>query len=580
MMEQGEQIADRLWGFDRMRRQYEAVSKQAVQTATDRVGFIEERKSKQRSLPQVRPTDRVAYVQRACDVVLALDQLTPRARYTQAGALYAANALSGEALRALADEGSMALAGVQELFDLAGEALRLYDEVSFIRPAAGPATQLYLELAALWAAADGWDFAEFIREFADTMNPESDLCRWQKYLVPARIAPPAARMRVLFLAEVLRRGATGDPAAWDRARTTYQQAGAEMEAAVDAADDQEVADCWDVLLDRERASTDEQSLPITPFAVDVLLAQTYEGFEPEADTVPQTSDALVRLLNTYRLDAELPGDLWLAERETRINEAYRQRRQQEEMTSYLEHGRVSLEHALSLAPSIDTVRRRVRACRSLRFLALTIGTLGLTTSGVSSASAAPPGLDQVSLADFEAIAGDAARLFSLEVRAQSQQRIVPDFLVGGLEKAIFVWLELRARHQAQTELVPVAQFAATASGELAQLLGRPLASDEDFVALHGHVYYVVQVAEHLGPERRNELRDFLGVPGTIEPLRAYHARGSGEWNERVRRLFAFLAQQESAQGAKLGSDGATAPPLRTSELKRRRRFQATSHADG
>ena len=46
-----------------------------------------------------------------------------------------------------ADEGSVSLENFQELFDLAGEALRLYDEVTFTRPVAGPAVELYLELA-------------------------------------------------------------------------------------------------------------------------------------------------------------------------------------------------------------------------------------------------------------------------------------------------------------------------------------------------------------------------------------------------------------------------------------------------
>ena len=134
MIEAETQIADRLWEFTRMERQYRVVGEQALQSSNDLLRFIEERKSRQRSLPKVRPTDRAAYVQRACDVVLALDQLTPRSRYVQAGALYAANALSGEALRALADEGSVSLENFQELFDLAGEALRLYDEVTFTRP--------------------------------------------------------------------------------------------------------------------------------------------------------------------------------------------------------------------------------------------------------------------------------------------------------------------------------------------------------------------------------------------------------------------------------------------------------------
>ena len=189
MIEADAQITDRLWEFTRMERQYRVVGEQALQSTNDLLRFIEERKSRQRSLPKVRPTDRAAYVQRACDVVLALDQLTPRSRYVQAGALYAANALSGEALRALADEGSVSLENFQELFDLAGEALRLYDEVTFTRPVAGPAVELYLELAAIWAASDGWQYGEFVEEFADTENPESDLMRWQKYLSPVRVAP-------------------------------------------------------------------------------------------------------------------------------------------------------------------------------------------------------------------------------------------------------------------------------------------------------------------------------------------------------------------------------------------------------
>ncbi|MAG36493.1 MAG: hypothetical protein CL878_09660 [Dehalococcoidia bacterium] len=576
MIEQDSQIADRLWEFSRMERQYRTVSEQAVQRAGDLVRFIEERKSRQRSLPQVRPTDRAAYVQRACDVVVALDQLTPRARYVQAGALYAANALSGEALRALTDEGSVSLENFQELFDLAGEALRLYDEVSFIRPAAGPAVELYLELASIWAASDGWRYDEFLGEFADATNTESDLARWQKYLSSARIAPLAARMRVLFVAEVLRRGGAGDDAAWARAQEIYEQAGSDIEGAVDTANDQEVADCWDVLLDRVRADGEGQTVALTPFGVDMVLAQAYDEFEPEPDGPPETSEALARLLNEYAAGADLPGDLWLGERETRINEAYRQRRQEEVLEAYLEHGRVSVEQALSLAPSIDAVRRRVRACRSLRFLALTVSTLGLISGSVHSSSPEAnslPLLTTLSLADFESIGGDAVRLFSLEVQAQDQQRVVPDFLIGGLEKAIFVWLELRARRQAQSSLIPVPEFTAAASGELEHLLRRPLAGDEDFVTLHGHVYYVVQVAEHVGTEGRDELEDFLSTPDTIEPLRAYHARGSGEWNERVRRLLALLAQQDTSAGQPATADGLASPPLRTSELKRRRRFQ-------
>ncbi len=577
MIEADTQIADRLWEFSRMERQYRTVGEQAMQRTNDLLRFIEERKSRQRSLPKVRPTDRAAYVQRACDVVLALDQLTPRIRYVQAGALYAANALSGEALRALADEGSVSLESFQELFDLAGEALRLYDEVTFTRPVAGPAVELYLELAAIWAASDGWHYAEFVGEFADTTNAESDLVRWQKYLPPIRVAPLAARMRVLFLAEVLRQAGTGDTAAWSRAQENYEQAGNDIEAAVDAASDQEIADSWDVLLDRVRADGEAQTVALTPFAVDMVLAQAYDGFEPEPDGPPETSEALVRLLNQHEIGADLPGDLWLGEREARINEAYRQRRQEEELEAYLEHGRISVEQALSLAPSIDAVRRRVRACRSLRFLALTVSSLGLRARNIHP-SARPAGIHPLmaplSLDDLEAIGGDSVRFFSLEVQAQGrQQRMVPDFLIGGLEKAIFVWLELRARRQAETETIPVQEFTAAASGELERLLRRPLVGEEDFVTLHGHVYYVVQVAEHGSTTGHGELDKFLSIPGTLEPLRTYHARGSGEWNERVRRLLAALARHETPTGPPAIVGGPAPPPLRTSELKRRRRFQ-------
>ena len=87
----------------------------------------------------------------------------------------------------------------------------------------------------------------------------------------------------------------------------------------------------------------------------------------------------------------------------------------------------------------------------------------------------------MSLEDLEAIGGDSVRFFSLEVQAQDrQQRVVPDFLIGGLEKAIFVWLELRARRQAQTEIIPVKDFTAAASGELERLLLRPLVGEEGF----------------------------------------------------------------------------------------------------
>ena len=75
---------------------------------------------------------------------------------------------------------------------------------------------------------------------------------------------------------------------------------------------------------------------------------------------------------------------------------------------------------------------------------------------------------------------------------------------------------------------------------------------------------------------RNELDEFLATPGTLEPLRTYHARGSGEWNERVRRLLAMLARNESPAIPPTTLDGPTLPPLRTSELKRRRRFQRSS----
>lgn len=581
MIEADAQIADRLWEFTRMERQYRVVGEQALQSTNDLLRFIEERKSRQRSLPKVRPTDRAAYVQRACDVVLALDQLTPRSRYVQAGALYAANALSGEALRALADEGSVSLENFQELFDLAGEALRLYDEVTFTRPVAGPAVELYLELAAIWAASDGWQYGEFVEEFADTENPESDLMRWQKYLSPVRVAPLGARMRVLFLAEVLRRAGTEDAEVRARAHESYEQAGSDIETAVDAASDQEIADGWDVLLDRVRADGEAQTVPLTPFAIDMVLAQAYDGFEPEPDEPPATSEALVRLLNTHEVGANLPGDLWLGEREARINEAYRQRRQEEELEAYLEHGRISVEQALSLAPSIDAVRRRVRACRSLRFLALTVSSLGLKSRSIHLSSAPPAGVHPLmaalSLEDLEAIGGDSVRFFSLEVQAQErQQRVVPDFLIGGLEKAIFVWLELRARRQAQTAIIPVKEFTAAASEELERLLLRPLAGEEDFVTLHGHVYYVVQVAEHSGVQGRHELEEFLATPGTLEPLRAYHARGSGEWNERVRRLLAILARNETPTFQPTTMDGPPPPPLRTSELKRRRRFQRSA----
>ncbi len=578
MIEADTQIADRLWEFTRMERQYREVGEQAMQSTNDLLRFIEERKSRQRSLPKVRPTDRAAYVQRACDVVLALDQLTPRIRYVQAGALYAANALSGEALRALADEGSVSSENFQELFDLAGEALRLYDEVTFTRPVAGPAVELYLELAAIWAASDGWHYSEFVEEFADAANPESDLMRWQRFLPPVRVAPLAARMRVLFLAEVLRRAGTGDAEAWSRAQDSYEQAGNDIEAAVDGASDQEIADGWDVLLDRVRADGERQTVTLTPFAVDMVLAQAYDSFEPEPDEPPATSEALVRLLNQHEVGVDLPGDLWLGEREARINEAYRQRRQEEELEAYLEHGRISVEQALSLAPSIDAVRRRVRACRSLRFLALTVSSLGLRARNIHPAGPPPAGVHPrmaaMSLEDLEAIGGDSVRFFSLEVQAQErQQRMVPDFLIGGLEKAIFVWLELRARRQAQTEIIPVQEFTAAASEELERLLLRPLVGEEDFVTLHGHVYYVVQVAEHSGVQGRNELDEFLSTPGTLDPLRAYHARGSGEWNERVRRLLAMLARNETPTGQLTTADGPALPPLRTSELKRRRRFQ-------
>ena len=578
MIEAEPQIAERLWEFGRMERQYRTVGEQAMQRTNDLLRFIEERKSRQRSLPKVRPTDRAAYVQRACDVVLALDQLTPRSRYEQAGALYAANALSGEALRALADEGSVSLENFQELFDLAGEALRLYEEVTFTRPVAGPAVELYLELAAIWAASDGWQYSEFVEEFADTANPESDLTRWQKYLPPVRVAPLAARMRVLFLAEMLRR-AGGDEEAWSRAQENYEQAGNDIEAAVDAASDQEIADGWDVLLDRVRADGEAQTVALTPFAVDMVLAQAYDGFEPEPDGPPATSEALVRLLNTQDIGNDLPGDLWLGEREARINEAYRQRRQEEELEAYLEHGRISVEQALSLAPSIDAVRRRIRACRSLRFLALTVSSLGLRARSMHP-SVQPRGIHPLmaplSLEELEAIGGDSVRFFSLEVQAQNrQQRVVPDFLIGGLEKAIFVWLELRARRQAQTETIPVKEFTAAASDELERLLLRPLVGEEDFVTLHGHVYYVVQVAEHGSTAGHGQLDKFLSTPGTLEPLRAYHARGSGEWNERVRRLLAALARHETPTVPRSIVDGPPPPPLRTSELKRRRRFQRT-----
>ena len=183
----------------------------------------------------------------------------------------------------------------------------------------------------------------------------------------------------------------------------------------------------------------------------------------------------------------------------------------------------------------------------------------------------------LSLEDLEAIGGDSVRFFSLEVQAQErQQRVVPDFLIGGLEKAIFVWLELRARRQAQTAIIPVKEFTAAASEELERLLLRPLAGEEDFVTLHGHVYYVVQVAEHSGVQGRNELDEFLATPGTLEPLRAYHARGSGEWNERVRRLLAMLARNETPTFQPTTMDEPAPPPLRTSELKRRRRFQRST----
>jgi hypothetical protein len=310
----------------------------------------------------------------------------------------------------------------------------------------------------------------------------------------------------------------------------------------------------------------------------MVLAQAYDSFEPEPDEPPATSEALVRLLNQHEVGVDLPGDLWLGEREARINEAYRQRRQEEELEAYLEHGRISVEQALSLAPSIDAVRRRVRACRSLRFLALTVSSLGLRARNIHPAGPPPAGVHPrmaaMSLEDLEAIGGDSVRFFSLEVQAQErQQRMVPDFLIGGLEKAIFVWLELRARRQAQTEIIPVQEFTAAASEELERLLLRPLVGEEDFVTLHGHVYYVVQVAEHSGVQGRNELDEFLSTPGTLDPLRAYRARGSGEWNERVRRLLAMLARNETPTGQLTTADGPALPPLRTSELKRRRRFQ-------
>ena len=46
------------------------------------------------------------------------------------------------------------------------------------------------------------------------------------------------------------------------------------------------------------------------FAVDMVLAQAYDGFEPEPDEPPATSEALVRLLNTHEVGVDLPGDLW------------------------------------------------------------------------------------------------------------------------------------------------------------------------------------------------------------------------------------------------------------------------------
>ena len=49
-----------------------------------------------------------------------------------------------------------------------------------------------------------------------------------------------------------------------------------------------------------------------------------------------------------------PAICGLGEREARINEAYRPAGgQEEELEAYLEHGRISVEQALSLAPSID-----------------------------------------------------------------------------------------------------------------------------------------------------------------------------------------------------------------------------------
>ena len=87
---------------------------------------------------------------------------------------------------------------------------------------------------------------------------------------------------------------------------------------------------------------ERQTVTLTPFAVDMVLAQAYDSFEPEPDEPPATSEALVRLLNQHEVGVDLPGDLWLGEREARINEAYRQRRQEEELEAYLEHGRISV----------------------------------------------------------------------------------------------------------------------------------------------------------------------------------------------------------------------------------------------
>ena len=133
-------------------------------------------------------------------MVIALDQLLPRSRYVQAGALYAANALSGETLRAFSDEGNDSFAQIQELFDLAGRVLDPYEEVSFIRPAAASAAELYLELASIRSAMAGAEYNEFVIEFADPLDTDSGLGVLEEIFLsaprsPAR-RPDAAPVRV------------------------------------------------------------------------------------------------------------------------------------------------------------------------------------------------------------------------------------------------------------------------------------------------------------------------------------------------------------------------------------------------